>query len=146
MMMTRDAIAQLIPHRGEMCLLDAVVRCDSASIVCHSTRHLAADNPLRAHGRLSAIHAIEFAAQAMAAHHRLTSETSGGPRSGLLVSVRQCTFAADRLDDCDSPLVIEAHQLAASADAITYRFEVGAAGAPAVAGRASIALRDGDAP
>ena len=145
-MTSRDSVADLIPHKGEMCLLDAVVRCDSESIVCHTTRHIAADNPLRAHGRLSAIHAIEFAAQAMAAHHRLTSEPSIGARFGLLVSVRQCTFAADRLDDCGSPLVIEARQLAASAEAITYSFEVGACGVPAVAGRASIMLKDGLAP
>jgi predicted hotdog family 3-hydroxylacyl-ACP dehydratase len=145
-MMPRDAIADLIPHNGEMCLLDTIERWDRECIVCHTTRHVSANNPLLAQGRLSAIHAIEFAAQAMAAHHRLAGESSGTPRFGLLVSVRQCTFATDRLDKCGSPLVIEAHQLAASPDAITYRFEVGAAGAPVVAGRASIILRDGGAP
>ena len=129
-MIARDAIADLIPQRGEMCLLDAVVHWDHERIVCHSERHVAADNPLRAHGRLAAIHAIEFAAQAMAVHQRLTAMRRHAPGYGLLVSVRQCTFAIDRLDGCASPLVIEAHRLAASADAITYRFEVGAAGGP----------------
>jgi len=40
---------------------------DRDRIVCHSFHHQASDNPLRARGRLPAIHAIEFAAQAMAA-------------------------------------------------------------------------------
>jgi predicted hotdog family 3-hydroxylacyl-ACP dehydratase len=144
-MMVRAAITDLIPHRGDMCLLDAVVHWDRDRIVCHSVRHIAADNPLRARDRLSAIHAIEFAAQAMAAHQRLTGDVRGAPRCGLLMSVRQCTFATDRLDLCGSPLVIEACRLAATADAITYRFAVGASGAPMVTGRASVMLRDGEA-
>lgn len=146
MMIARDALADLIPQRGDMCLLDAIVRWDDDSIVCHSERHVASDNPLRAHGRLAAIHAIEFAAQAMAAHQRLTGIRASATGHGLLVSVRQCTFPIDRLDRCASPLVIEAHRLAASAEAITYRFEVGAAGGPAISGRASVVLASGDTP
>ena len=129
-----------------MCLLDAIVRWDQDSIVCHSERHVAADNPLRAHGRLAAVYAIEFAAQAMAAHQRLVATRPCAPGYGMLVSVRQCTFPIDRLDRCATPLVIEAHRLAASAEAITYRFEVGAAGGPAIAGRASVVLTGGDTP
>jgi predicted hotdog family 3-hydroxylacyl-ACP dehydratase len=123
-----------------MCFLDAVVAWDRARIVCHSARHRAGDNPLRAADRLSAVHAIEFAAQAMAVHQRLSADGTKPPSYGLLVSLRQCTFASDRLDTCPSPLVIEATRIASTADALTYRFTVGAADASIVAGRASVLL------
>ena len=140
----RAEIARLVPHAGAMCLLDAVVAWDRDRIVCHSYRHQASDNPLRARERLAAIHAIEFAAQAMAAHHRLTGAPASTPRYGLLVSVRRCTFASDRLDTCASPLVVEAIRVAAMAESLTYRFTVGPAEMAVVEGRASVLLLAGE--
>lgn len=140
MILDRADIAKMVPHSGTMCLLDAVVAWDQARIVCHSARHRAEDNPLRARNRLSAVHAIEFAAQAMAVHQRLSADGSTPPSYGLLVSLRQCTFASDRLDTCESPLVIEATRIASTVDAFSYRFTVGAAEASIVAGRASVLL------
>jgi predicted hotdog family 3-hydroxylacyl-ACP dehydratase len=141
----RADIARLVPHAGAMCLLDAVVACDRDRIVCHSFRHRASDNPLRVNDRLCAIHAIEFAAQAMAVHHRLAAEPETAPGYGLLVSIRQCTFASDRLDTCASPLVIEATRVAAMAQALTYRFVVGPSETVVVTGRASVLLLADDA-
>ncbi|MEP7182210.1 MAG: hydroxymyristoyl-ACP dehydratase [Betaproteobacteria bacterium] len=145
MKISRRDIAALVPHAGAMSLLDAVMAWDDGHIVCHSGRHRAEDNPLRDGDRLAAVHAIEFAAQAMAAHQRLTSARVTRPQYGLLVSVRQCTFATDRLEACASPLVIEATRIAATTEALTYRFTVGPAGNVLVAGRASVLLAAADA-
>jgi predicted hotdog family 3-hydroxylacyl-ACP dehydratase len=140
-MIGREAIARLIPHQGAMCMLDAVVACDAIRITCHSSRHLDMDNPLRTRDRLSSIHGIEFAAQAMAAHQQLTTGKRAAPvRYGLLISVRQCTFATDRLDRCSSPLTIDATRVAATDEALTYHFSIGAAGMTLVSGRASVLL------
>jgi len=139
-MINREDIARLVPHAGAMCLLDSVVVWDRARIVCHSARHSAGDNPLRARGQLSSINAIEFAAQAMAVHQRLSAEGTTSPSYGLLVSVRDCTFVTDRLDICPAPLVIEATRIASTAEALTYRFVVGAADTPIAMGRASVLL------
>lgn len=136
----RAEIACLIPHQGSMCLLDTVVAWDPDRIVCHSDRHLAQDNPLRASGRLSVLHAVEFAAQAIAAHRRLTASPARAPRYGLLVSLRDCSFAGHRLDTCASPLVIEAMRIAATAEMMTYKFDVRTADEAIAAGRASIVL------
>ena len=138
-------IARLVPHQGAMCLLDAVISWDHDHIVCHSERHRALDNPLRADGRLSAIHAVEFAAQAMAAHRCLTADEKRAPDHGLLVSLRQCAFADRGLDTCASPLVIEATRVAATAELMTYRFDVRAADGRVADGRASIVLVGGHA-
>jgi len=138
--MHRTQVERLLPHAGAMCLIDTVLAWDREHIICETARHRAIDNPLRAHGRLAAIHAIEFAAQAMAAHRRLADAEADMPARGLLVSVRDCSFAVGRLDDCENALVVEAIRIAATANAITYRFTVGPAGHPLAQGRACVAL------
>ncbi|MGH8502676.1 MAG: hypothetical protein ACREVE_09435, partial [Gammaproteobacteria bacterium] len=73
----KDAIRALIPHAGTMCLLDAVLEWDDESIHCTSETHRAADNPLRREGRLSALHAFEYGAQAVAVHGGLRARAAG---------------------------------------------------------------------
>jgi predicted hotdog family 3-hydroxylacyl-ACP dehydratase len=140
MKLDRAAVTRLIPHGGAMCLLDSVVEWDLDRIICHSERHRALDNPLRMDDRLAAVNAIEFAAQAMAVHHRLTHESAAIPHSGVLISVRRCVMVIQQLDECSAPLRIEATRIAASDDALTYSFAVGSEGAPLVTGRASVLL------
>ena len=66
----RAAIARRVPHAGDMCLLDAVVRWDATAIECHAgvprERH-----PLARDGVVPAVAAIEYAAQATAVHGAL---------------------------------------------------------------------------
>jgi predicted hotdog family 3-hydroxylacyl-ACP dehydratase len=144
-MLGRDAILQLIPHKGPMCLLDSVVAWDDDRVVCHSERQGAPDHPLRVDGRLSSLHAIEYAAQAMAVHQRLSGRGRGPVAYGLLISVRDVSLAVDRLDALASPLVIDATRIAATLESLTYRFSVGT-DVPLVRGRASILLVEGATP
>jgi len=140
MIVGRAAISQLIPHQGPMCLLDEVFMWDDDRVVCRSEGHRSPDNPLRARGRLSSLHAIEYAAQAMAVHQRLAGRGEARIAYGLLVSVRDVSLAVDRLDTLPSPLVIAATRIAATVESLTYRFCVGGIDAPAVTGRASVLL------
>lgn len=141
MMLSRNDIASLIPHQGAMCLLDTVERWDAREILCTSRQHRNADNPLRTDGSLSSICGIELAAQAMAVHGGLTAATGARPRIGLLLSLRQCIFHCQRLDDIEAPLVIAAHHIAGNDDALSYRFTVRADGTLLLEGRASVMLR-----
>ncbi len=68
-----ERIRKLVPHAGNMCLLERVVACDAASIRCETRSHLDQSNPLRRNGQLASICAIEYAAQAMALHGALTA-------------------------------------------------------------------------
>ncbi len=68
-----ERIRNLVPHAGNMCLLERVVACDAASIRCETRSHLDQSNPLRRNGHLASICAIEYAAQAMALHGALTA-------------------------------------------------------------------------
>jgi predicted hotdog family 3-hydroxylacyl-ACP dehydratase len=138
--LNRAEIAHLIPHAGAMCLLDAVETWDDASIRCRTSRHRAPDNPLRQGGRLGAVCAVEFAAQAMAVHGRLTGAVVQQPRAGYLASLRELVFHCGRLDTVASDLVIDAQRLMGNDAQVMYRFGVGSTTRELVSGRATVIL------
>jgi predicted hotdog family 3-hydroxylacyl-ACP dehydratase len=141
-MLDSDAIRGLVPHHGAMCLIDAVESWDASSIVCTTTQHRSPGNPLAREGRLSPVHAIEFAAQAMAVHGALVVPPHAKPRIGLLLSVRDCRLHCDRLDQVAGDLHVKAHRLAGSAIMLMYGFTVSAGTQCLAEGRVSVLLRD----
>ena len=94
-------IAALLPHAGAMCLIESVELCGDDQIICLTTTHLAAANPLRRHGRLGIMAGVEYASQAMALHAALQSQ--GPATRGYLASLRAVTLYTDRLDPVDGP-------------------------------------------
>ena len=137
-------IARHIPHQGSMCLLDHVEAWDQQRIRCRASSHRAADNPLRAHGRLDAVCGIEYAAQAMAVHGALlTPPDSARARVGYLVSVRGAQLHVARLDDISADLLVEAACITRSENTILYQFSVSAAGRMLLDGRAAVVLNAG---
>jgi predicted hotdog family 3-hydroxylacyl-ACP dehydratase len=124
----RDTLCALIPHAGKMCLLERVESWHETHIVCSALSHRSPDNPLRLHGRLAAIHALEYAAQAMAVHGGLNARSEGKRLAGgLLVAVRHARFHIDRLDRVEGPLTVVATRLIASDANQIYQTEVSAA-------------------
>jgi predicted hotdog family 3-hydroxylacyl-ACP dehydratase len=137
----RDWIASHIPHQGSMCLLDQVVSWDSQGIVCSSGTHRDPDNPLRAHGRLGAACAIEYAAQAIAVHGALLQPPEPGAGSiGLLASAREVELLVSRLDDLSTDLQINAQRLHSDARGALYSFALHADQQLLARGRASILI------
>ena len=116
--------------------------------------HRAADNPLRAYGRLGAVCGIEYAAQAMAVHGALLAIPDGtSARAGYLVSVRRTQLHVPVLDDISADLLVEATCITRSENNILYQFSVSAAGRLLLDGRAAVVLNaevltrpSGDAP
>lgn len=134
-------IAGHIPHQGSMCLLDCVEAWDQQRIQCRAISHRAADNPLRADGRLGAACGIEYAAQAMAVHGALLAPPDGScARVGYLVSVRGTRLHVPRLDDIAADLLVEASCITRSENNILYQFRVSAAEHLLLDGRASVVL------
>jgi predicted hotdog family 3-hydroxylacyl-ACP dehydratase len=150
MRLNRAWIESRLPHQGRMCLLEEVLEWTEHSVRCRAVSHLAADHPLRAHGRLGIACGIEYAAQTMAVHGVLTAERAQTTaRAGFLASVRGVRFDAARLDASTADLYCAAVCVAADPDTVVYEFTVDAAGDPAaesrqplIAGRATISLRD----
>lgn len=117
MLIDRLEIARLIPHEGDMCLLDGVLSWDQSWIRCATATHRAATNPLRRAGRLPILCGIEYAAQGMALHAALTrpdvkAPGSGAARRGYLASLRSVTCHEERLDQVAGTLIVEAERLA----------------------------------
>jgi len=140
MPLSAGRIAQLIPHSGEMCLLESVLDWSDSRIRCVGRSHRDTGNPLRVSGRLHASSAIEYAAQAMAAHGALTGRTRGRPRAGYLVSLREVVCHAFTLDELAGELTVDAERLLEDRRHVTYRFAVRVGGAEVVTGRAMVIL------
>ena len=136
----RHAIARRIPHADAMCLLDRMLSVDPARIVCAAGSHRSAANPLRAFGRLSSVHAIEYAAQAMALHRSFADDAAASAPRGMLTSVRDVVCHVDRLDDIDADLTIAATRVAGDGITFLYRFTISAGDRELVSGRASAVL------
>jgi predicted hotdog family 3-hydroxylacyl-ACP dehydratase len=137
----RHWIAMHLPHQGNMCLLEEVVAWDARQVVCRAVSHRASDNPLRAHGRLAAICAVEYAAQASAIHgalqlhpvqaglgderagrERLVAEASA--RFGLLASVRAVELRVKALDQIMNDLLVRVRQLHTDGHGALYAFSI----------------------
>ena len=123
-----------------MCLLDCVLEWDQRHIVCEALSHTAADNPLRAAGRLGAANGVEYAAQAMAVHSGLLAPRGSAPTQGYLTSVRGLSLHVARLDDLDGPLRVSAERLSGDARLILYQFQLHHQDLCLLEGRASVVL------
>src|SRR5438477_10019321 len=100
-------IRTLIPHSGSMCLLDSVTQWDDRSIVCVTNTHRDPANPLRRAGRLSALHAFEYGAQAAAVHGGLRARSVGATATpGYLVALWNARLYATHVDDIDVRVVL----------------------------------------
>jgi predicted hotdog family 3-hydroxylacyl-ACP dehydratase len=132
----------LIPHAGSMCLLDAIDACTEDHIACSTQSHCLPAHPLQRDGQLAAIHLIEYAAQAVAAHGALRSAHVNPPqaRPGMLAALRDVHFYIDRIDTLTTPLQIEATCKLARNDGLVYDFTVRAAAQVLCTGRVVIAL------
>lgn len=143
MRLGKAEIATMIPHAGRMCLLDEVERWSEAAIRCISRSHRDADNPLRAGAELPALCGIEYAAQAMAVHGRLSAAVAERPRAGYIVSVSDVVCRERRLDELEHDLVIEAERLAGDGARVLYRFALFAGDREILHGKAAAVLEAG---
>lgn len=138
----REAIAALIPHQGAMCLLERVLEWDADRILLATATHRSADNPLRARGRLRALHLCEYGAQAMAVHGGLLAQAAGSrAQPGMLVSLREVRLHREYIEDLPEELEVEARRLLQTAGSWQYTFAATHAGKRLAAGRAAVMMR-----
>jgi predicted hotdog family 3-hydroxylacyl-ACP dehydratase len=126
MAIDRASLAALIPHHGQMCLLDQVIGWDQLTIECRTDSHRDPANPLTRGGRLAGVHAFEYGAQAAAVHGGLLAKAEGRAfRPGLLCALRDARLHVPRLDSVEGSLRISATFLAGDDCSASYRFVVG---------------------
>lgn len=135
-------IRTLIPHSGLMCLLDEVIQWDDRSIVCITNTHRDPVNPLRRGGRLSAVHAFEYGAQAAAVHGGLRARAVGTTAApGYLAALRDGRLQVTRLDHIYLPLRIHGTRLFGDRANTVYEFIISAANVLVAEGRVIIVER-----
>src|SRR5262245_36203015 len=135
-------IRTLIPHSGLMCLLDEVRQWNERSIVSITNTHRDLANPLRRQGRLSAVHAFEYGAQAAAVHGGLRARAAGTMAPpGYLAALRDGRLHVTRLDYIHLPLRICARHLFGEGANTVYEFLIAAATVPVAEGRVAIVER-----
>ena len=139
-MISREAIAAMIPHAGSMCLLDGVLAWDADSIRCLSRTHRDRRNPLRVDEKLSALCGVEYAAQAMAIHGVLAGNVRKRPRVGYLASLREVRCSRTRLDDLEGDLIVEAERMMGEESHVIYSFDVRVGDVEVLRGRAAVVL------
>jgi predicted hotdog family 3-hydroxylacyl-ACP dehydratase len=138
----KTEIRKLIPHSDAMCLLEGVVDWDDESISCVSETHRDPTNPLRRDGRLSAVHAFEYGAQAAAVHGGLRARAAGTTAPpGYLAALRNAHLHVERLDDIVLPLQVRGRRLFGEAADTIYDCEISAGGKLLATGRVTIMLR-----
>ena len=138
-MLNRTWIEARIPHKGTMCLLDAVDS-HSENDRVSALSHRSPDNPLRDESGLGIAAGIEYAAQAMAVHGALRDGGIGTGGGGYLVSARDVSWSVQRLDSLIGPLSIRAERLSGTASNVMYRFSLHAGGNQILSGRATVIL------
>jgi predicted hotdog family 3-hydroxylacyl-ACP dehydratase len=139
-MLPKTDWADLIPHAGSMCLLDAVVAWDDTTVHAVTEGHARADNPLRGADGLHAVHLAEYGAQAMAVHGALLARAAGATtaKPGRLVSLRDVQLQVDYVDTCDGRLDVHAQCLQASEASAQYLFRIEHRGRLLASGRAAV--------
>jgi predicted hotdog family 3-hydroxylacyl-ACP dehydratase len=141
-----EEIYARIPHAGAMRLLDAVLSWDKKSIHCSATSHADCRNPLGEHGVLRNVHALEYAAQAIAVHGSLLLSDDPLSSEAALKLVYVGTFrdvdmkSATLEPEEGAPLDIRAELYAAVRGAWSYGFKVTSRGATMVRGQATVVV------
>lgn len=138
-MLNQEQICKLIPHSGDMCLLDSVKSWDETNIICTSKSHMKKNNPLRNNKGLPMLSLLEYGAQAIAIHGGLLAESDGEVMAeGYLAALREIKITQGMLSDIESELKITAKRIYAEGGNMIYTIMVHANNEVLVSGRANV--------
>lgn len=141
-MLQHNEICQLIPHTGEMCLLDSVKTWDETSIVCIANTHRNQNHPLRNDGGLPMLSLLEYGAQAMAVHGCLMAEKNDFVmEEGYLAALRDVQIAQGWLSDIEAELEVAAERIYAEAGNMIYTMTVHSNNKQLLSGRATVVAK-----
>ncbi len=132
-------IERLLPHKGAMCFLDAVTDWDAENICCSAIAP-GAGHPLMRSGRVSALVAVEYAAQATALHGALL-DTATRPQAGMLATLRDVDLHCAWFPVNKNALSIHAKLLSRTDGGCSYSFKVDSSHQPIASGRLLVAFQ-----
>lgn len=131
----KGEIYSRIPHDGAMRLIDRVDSWDGGMIRCSARSHTDPNHPLRHGNRLAGVHALEYAAQAIAIHAGLLLPDRLAA-AVYVAAFREVEILGLTFDGTPSTLLIEAARQSSGPGGWSYRFSVTSGDLPIAAGRA----------
>ena len=132
-------IERLLPQKGEMCFLDAVTNWDIENICCSATAP-GSGHPLMRNGKVSAVVAIEYAAQATALHGALL-DAATDPKAGMLAKLRAVDLHCAWFPASKNLLTVHAKLLSRTAGGCAYSFKVNSTYQPIASGSLLVAFQ-----
>ncbi|EXJ16228.1 hypothetical protein [Imhoffiella purpurea] len=140
--MLSEDLRALIPHAGDMCLIDEVLSWDADGLIGRTRSHTRPTNPLRTHGMLAATHVLEYAGQTCALHGGLLARERGAEAiPALLVAASQVEIPSAPLSDLSGALEIRVTRLHGSDRDGIYLFEIHEGGRRLSGGRLTVMAR-----
>jgi predicted hotdog family 3-hydroxylacyl-ACP dehydratase len=138
--MTLPPVAEVVPHRPPMLLLDEVLSFEPGRARCRVT--LRPDSAFMQGGRVRAVVALEYMGQAMAALAGLEARAAGRPpRVGFLLGTRELSLAVDHFAAGET-LEVEVERVHEEGSAAQFRGTVLRLGAPVARAVVSVYLPD----
>ncbi|MFC7292571.1 hypothetical protein [Hirschia litorea] len=109
-------ISQVLPHAGDMVLIDEIVSLSADKIECRTQSHRLKNNPLSMAKGLPITAGLEYGAQAVALHGLLNSTPTETHKQSpkldaRIIAVKSASWTHDWLDQLDQPLTICATRL-----------------------------------
>lgn len=122
-------LSQVLPHAGDMVLIDEIVSITLENIECSTRSHLLNSNPLRNISGLPMTAALEYGAQAVALHGLLNlqkkeTEAQSPKPTARIIAVKSASWNQDWLHTIEQPLSITATRLTHLDTIAHYRFEL----------------------
>lgn len=138
MQLNRACIQRLVPHTDAMCLLDAVTDWQAQSINCLAAAP-GVTHPLSRDGKVPAIIAVEYAAQAAAVHGALLDQ-AGGAKMGVIAKLSSIEIPSEWFPCAVTSIAVYAQLLSRTTQACLYEFRVMGGGCAIAQGRLLIAF------
>lgn len=116
----------LLPHQAPMVLIHSPLGYNQEQLQCTCLLENAGHHPLAIDGVLSVYAGVEYAAQAMAAHARLTAhaDAASAPRKGFVAVASKLNAEVANLNSLGESIVVSVCLLASNKDSSMYSFNI----------------------
>ena len=123
--LSASEIQELIPHSGNMSLIDSVSYWDKNLIHCWTKSHLCSNNPLRTNLQLHSTILIEYGAQAAAIHASLSSASIDKKMgTAFLASVKHTQWKEETIPQDDEAMELKAEKEHDHNKGAIYTFQI----------------------
>lgn len=102
------SIEKLLPHSGNMVLIDEIKNHSETNIVCTTQSHQLETNPLRTPRGLPISAGLEYGSQAIAIHAAINRNHDNAPKQARIIALKSAQWNQDWLHTLQSELIIQA--------------------------------------